>query len=137
MDNRQRTDVPQFTGFTSDVLAALLVPGVAERWVAVQERLHPQLVAVSEALRDAAMRRFPREWPLHEFSFRSLRYINHPTGRAPIDDYFMALDRPPRGAGISIAISGAERLIVVSLQISSRERKADLRRTWEQGRALW
>jgi MoxR-like ATPase len=126
-----------FAGFTPDVLAALLVPGVVERWAAVQDRLHPQLVAVAEALRDAAMRRFPREWPLYEFSFRSLRYVNHPTGRAPIDDYFMALDRPPRGAGISIAISGAERLIIVSLQISSRQRKADLRRAWEQGRALW
>jgi MoxR-like ATPase len=126
-----------FTGFTPDVLASLLVSGVAERWAAVQERLHPQLVAIAEMLRDTAMRRFPREWPLYEFSFRSLRYINHPTGRAPIDDYFMALDRPPRGAGISITISGAERLIVLSLQVSSRQRKNDLRRAWEQGRALW
>ncbi len=131
------TQTSAFTGFTSDALASLLVPGVAERWAAVQELLHPQLVAVSEMLRDAAVRRFPREWPLYEFSFRSLRYVNHPTGRAPIDDYFMALDRPPRGAGISIAVSGAERLIVVALQISSRQRKADLRRAWEQGRALW
>jgi MoxR-like ATPase len=131
------TQTPAFTGFTPDVLASLLVPGVTERWAAVQELLHPQLVAVAEALRDAAIRRFPREWPLYEFSFRSLRYVNHPTGRAPIEDYFMALDRPPRGAGISIAVSGAERLIVVALQISSRQRKADLRRAWEQGRALW
>jgi MoxR-like ATPase len=131
------TQTTLFAGFTPEALATLLVPGVAERWAAVQERLHPQLVALSEALRDAAMRRFPREWPLYEFSFRSLRYVNHPTGRTPIDDYFMALDRPPRGAGISIAISGAERLIVVSLQISSRQRKNDLRRAWEQGRALW
>jgi AAA domain (dynein-related subfamily) len=137
MDNGQPTAVPQFTGFTHDVLGALLVPGVAERWAAVQDRLHPQLVAISEVLHDAAIRRFPREWPLYEFSFRSLRYVNHPTGRAPIDDYFMALDRPPRGAGISIAVSGAERLIVVALQISSRQRKADLRRSWEEGRALW
>jgi MoxR-like ATPase len=126
-----------FTGFTPDVLGALLIPGVAERWTAVQERLHPQLVALSEALHAEALRRFPREWPLYEFSFRSLRYINHPTGRAPIDDYFMALDRPPRGAGISVAVSGAERLVIISLQISSRQRKADLRRIWEQDRALW
>ena len=35
-----------------------------------------------------------------------------PGARAPIDDYHMALDRPPRGSGIYIVVSGAERLIV-------------------------
>ncbi|HEX9373631.1 MAG TPA: AAA family ATPase, partial [Roseiflexaceae bacterium] len=126
-----------FPGFTPDMLAALEVPGVAERWAAVQERLHPALVALSEALRVEGARRFPREWPIYEFSFRSLRYVNHPGGRAPIDDYYMGLDRPPRGSGIYVVVSGAERLIIVALQLSSRQRKADLRRVWEEGRALW
>ncbi len=127
----------QFSGFTSDVLGALLVPGIAERWAAVQAQLHPQLVALAEALRDAGVRRFPREWPLYEFSFRSLRYVNHAGGRAPIDDYHMGLDRPPRGTGVYIVVSGAEQLIIIALQLSTRQRKADLRRAWEQGRTLW
>src|SRR5258706_3519588 len=127
----------QFSGFTSDVLGALLVPGIAERWAAVQAQLHPQLVALAEALRDAGVRRFPREWPLYEFSFRSLRYVNHAGGRAPIDDYHMGVDRPPRGKGVYIVVSGAEQLIIIALQLSTRQRKADLRRAWEQGRTLW
>ncbi len=126
-----------FPGFTPDALEALLVPGVTERWTAVQERLHPPLAALAEVLREAGARRFPREWGLYEISFRSLRYINRKPGeRAPIDEYHFALDRPPRGAGIYVAVSGAERLIVVALQLS-RRRKDDLRRVWEAGRAIW
>jgi MoxR-like ATPase len=128
----------EFSGFTPDALRALAVPGVNERWAAVQERLHPQLVGLTEALRAAGLRAFPRAWPLYEFSFRSLRYINRGShNRAPIEDYILALDRPPRGCGIMIAISGAERQIIVALQISIRERKDDLRRVWEAGRAIW
>src|SRR5262245_4389821 len=127
----------QFSGFTSDVLGALLAPGIAERWGAVQAQLHPQLVALAEVLREAGVRRFPREWPFYEFSFRSLRYINHSGQRAPIDDYYMGLDRPPRGTGVYIVVSGAEQLIIIALQLSARQRKADLRRAWEQGRTLW
>jgi MoxR-like ATPase len=128
---------PQFTGFTRDMLDSLLTPGVAERWSAVQEQLHPALVALSEALRAEGVRSFPRAWPLYEFSFRSLRYVNRPGGRAPIDDYFLGLDRPPRGAGIFVVVSGAERAIIVALQIGLRQRKDDLRSVWEAGRALW
>src|SRR5262245_43991793 len=117
---------PQFPGFTPDILAALDVPGVAERWAAVQERLHPALLTLTELLRAEGSQHFPRSWSLYEFSFRSLRYINHPQGRAPIGDYYLALDRPPRGAGISVIVSGAERLIVVALQIATRQRKNDL-----------
>src|SRR5689334_3497931 len=113
--------VEQLGGFSEDALAALLVPGVNERWAAVQERLHPLLLALAEDLRSEGLRRFPRAFPLYEFSFRSLRYVNRPGGRAPIDDYHVALDRPPRGAGISVAVSGAERLIVVGLQIGTRQ----------------
>ncbi len=125
------TPQSQFSGFRADALDALLVPGVAERWAAVQAHLHPQLVALAEQLRDAGMRRFPREWPLYEFSFRSLRYINHPGGREPIDNYHMGLDRPPRGCGVYIVVSGAERAIIVALQLSTRQRKVDLRQVWE------
>jgi MoxR-like ATPase len=119
------------------MLESLLVPGVAERWSAVQARLHPALVGLAEALRVEGLRRFPRDWPLYEVSFRSLRYVNRPGGRAPIEDYHVAFDRPPRGAGIAVVVSGAERLIVVALQIGTRQRKEELRRVWEDGRAVW
>jgi MoxR-like ATPase len=128
---------PKFTGFTLDILSTLHVHGVAERWAAVQDRLHPALVALAEALHAEGARRFPREWPLYEVSFRSLRYLNRPSGRAPIDDYHMGLDRPPRGTGIYVVVSGAERLVVVALQLASRQRKAELGRVWEEGRTLW
>src|SRR5436309_10183504 len=128
----------QFPGFTPELLEALQVSGVGERWAAVQERLHPALVALAEAMRAEGERQFPRAWPLYEISFRSLRYVNRGPGeRAPIDDYHMALDRPPRGAGIYVVVSGAERLVIVALQIGSRQRKDDLRRVWEEGRANW
>lgn len=132
------TPSAQFTGFTPEVLGALLVPGVAERWAAVQQHLHPQLVALAELLHAAAARQLPRAWPLYEASYRSLRYINRgPNQRAPIDDYHLALDRPPRGCGVFVAVSGAERQIVVALQLGARQRKDDLRRVWEDARAVW
>lgn len=127
----------QFSGFSPEILNSLLVPGVSERWAAVQAQLHPQLVALSEQLREAGLRRFPREWPLYDFVFRSLRYVNHPDGRAPIDNYYMGLDRPPRGCGVYIVVSGAERSIIVALQLATRQRKDDLRQVWERSRALW
>lgn len=128
---------PHFPGFTPELLASLRVAGVNERWAAVQQLLHPALLALAEALQAEGLRRFPRAWPLYEFSFRSLRYVNKPGARAPIDDYHMALDRPPRGSGIYIVVSGAERLIVVALQIGVRQRKDDLRRIWEESQAIW
>lgn len=132
------TPTAQFAGFTPEVLGALLVPGVAERWAAVQQRLHPQLVLLAEQLHAAASRQLPRAWPLYEASYRSLRYINRgPNQRAPIDDYHLALDRPPRGCGVFVAVSGAERQIVVALQLGARQRKDDLRRVWEDARAVW
>lgn len=131
-------DAPQFAGFSADLLATLAEPGVGERWAAVQARLHPALLALSEQLRAAGLLHYPRAWPLYEVSFRSLRYINRgPNQRAPIDEYHFALDRPPRGCGIAVSVSGAEQQIVVALQISARARKDDLRRVWEAGRAVW
>ncbi len=128
---------PHFQGFTPKLLESLQVAGIHERWAAVQDQLHPALLALAEALQAEGMRRFPRAWPLYEFSFRSLRYVNKPGARAPIDDYHIALDRPPRGSGVYIVVSGAERLIVIALQIGVRQRKDDLRRIWEEGRAIW
>jgi hypothetical protein len=127
----------QFTGFSADALTSLHVPGVAARWAAVQERLHPQLLALAEYLAIQAAQRLPREWPLYELSFKDARFVHRgPTGRAPIDEYHLAIDRPPRGAGIYIAISGTERRIIVALQLRGL-RKPALRRVWEEGRTIW
>lgn len=126
-----------FTGFTPDVLAALAVPGPAERWAAVQALLHPQLAALAELLRAEGERRFPRIWPIYEITFKNLRYVNRGGGaRAPIDEYHFAVDRPPRGSGIYVAVSAAERLVLVTLQVA-RARKPQLGQVWEDGRAVW
>ncbi|MFN8476804.1 MAG: GTPase [Kouleothrix sp.] len=131
-------DLPVFPGFTPELLATLETPGVNERWAAVQERLHPAMLALAEALRAEGLRRFPRAWPLYEVSFRSARFVNRGAHqRGPIDDYHVALDRPPRGCGILVAASGVERQVVIALQISVRQRKDDLRQVWERGRAIW
>src|SRR5690606_34686052 len=57
--------------------------------------------------------------------------------QSPIDNYYMGLDRPPRGCGIYIIINGVERSIIVALQLSSRQRKVSLRQLWEQQRLTW
>ncbi|MFO7168248.1 MAG: GTPase [Chloroflexota bacterium] len=126
-----------FPGLTPEILGAFDVPGVAERWAAVQQQLHPALAALAEQLRSAAARRLPRQWPLYEITYRTLRYVNRGDGtRAPLDEYYMAIDRPPRGAGVYIAISAAERRVIAALQITGR-RKEDLRRVWEEARPVW
>lgn len=118
-------------------LATLLTPGVAERWAAVQERLHPALAALAEQIGRDAGRALPRAWPLYETSYRNLRYVNAGAGRRePIDEYHFVIDRPPRGAGVYVAVSADERLILVALQIS-RPRKADLGRVWDEQRVIW
>ncbi|MGB9755056.1 McrB family protein [Roseiflexus castenholzii] len=123
--------------FTPEALAALTVPGVAERWNAIQERLQPVLAAYAARLSAEASRRFPRIWNLYEIGYRSQRSINRGHGvRDPIDDYYLVIDRPPRGAGVYLAVSGAERLILVAIQVA-RRRKDDLARVWEESRALW
>ncbi len=131
------TPTTPFPGFTPEILSALLEAGVAERWAAVQERLHPALLALAEALQPEGARRFPHEWPLYELSFKSQRYVNRGAGeRAPIDEYHVALDRPPRGCGIYIVVSGEERRIIVAQQLL-RPRKNDLRHVWEDQRVVW
>ena len=129
--------VTHATGLTSAALAALQVPGISERWAAVQQHLHPALAALAEQFAAVAAQQFPRSWPLYEISYRSQRYINRGHGqRAPIDAYHVAFDRPPRGCGVYLALSAAEQRVVVALQLSGR-RKADLQFVWEAGRAVW
>jgi hypothetical protein len=123
--------------FTQESLSSLLTPGATERWEAVQERLHPALAALAEQVRAAAARRLPRQWPLYEVSFKSQRYLHRGRGRRdPIEDYWVAFDRPPRGAGVLVAVSAAERAVLVGLQLW-RARKDDLARVWDGGRAIW
>lgn len=123
--------------FPSEALAALSVPGIAERWAAVQEHLHPQLAALAGQVTTTLSQRFPRQWPLYEVSFKSQRYINRGRGeRAPIDEYHVAFDRPPRGSGILVSVSSAERAVLVGIQLWGI-RKDALRRVWNEGQAIW
>ncbi len=123
--------------FPSEALAALSVPGIAERWAAVQEHLHPQLAALAGQVTTTLSQRFPRQWPLYEVSFKSQRYINRGRGeRAPIDEYHVAFDRPPRGSGILVSVSSAERAVLVGVQLWGI-RKDALRRVWNEGQAIW
>jgi hypothetical protein len=126
-----------FRGFTTEILSAFDPPGINERWAAIQERLHPVLAALAEQISSRLARQFPRQWPLYEVSYRNNRFTNRgPRDRGPIDEYHVAFDRPPRGSGVFVAVSAAERLIVVALQLG-RARKADLRRVWDEQRLLW
>lgn len=120
-----------------EALTAFSVPGVVERWAAVQEHVHPRLAALAERVQAAAAQRFPRQWPLYEVSYKSQRYINRGRGeRAPIDEYHVAFDRPPRGAGILVSVSGAERAVLVGLQLWG-VRKDALRQVWNEGQPIW
>jgi hypothetical protein len=116
--------------FPPDALAALHTPGVAERWQAVQERLHAPLAELAATVIQAAHAALPRQWPLYELSFKSQRYINRGRGqRDPIDDYWAAFDRPPRGSGVLLSISGDEQAILVGLQLWGA-RKPALAAVW-------
>jgi MoxR-like ATPase len=127
----------EFCGFDQTTLHSLLVPGVSERWNAVQERLHPALAALAEQIDAAGRARFKREWPLYEMSWKAARYRNRGRGqREPIEEYHFALDRVPRGTGLYVGISGDERAILVGFT-STGARKAELQRVWESGRNLW
>ena len=135
METRTVTQ-PAFGAALREAVAALDVPGIAERWAAVQEQLHPLLAALAEQLAANAAQHFP-QWPLYEVSYKSLRYVNRGRGvRSPIDEYHVAFDRPPRGAGVLISVSGAERAVLVGLQLWG-VRKNDLRRVWNTGRTIW
>ncbi|MCU0490196.1 MAG: AAA family ATPase [Chloroflexaceae bacterium] len=123
--------------FPPESLAALLSPGINERWAAVQEQLHPRLATLAERVQAEAARRLPRQWPLYETSYKSQRYVNRGRNeRSPIDDYHVAFDRPPRGAGVLVSVSGAERAVLVGLQLWGT-RKSELRAVWQDGRAIF
>ncbi|MEI7772409.1 MAG: GTPase, partial [Chloroflexales bacterium] len=123
--------------FSPEALASLLVPGVGERWSAVQEQLHPALADLAEQVRAAAAAALPRIWPIYEVSFKSQRYLTRGHGlHDPIDDYWVAFDRAPRGAGVLVAASGAERTILVGIQLW-RSRKAELASLWGGARPVW
>jgi hypothetical protein len=131
---RQQPPVPLFP---AAALNALRVPGVAARWQAVQAHLHPVLAQLAEIIAADVARQFARQWPLYETSFKSQRFVNRGQGeRAPIDDYHVAFDRPPRGAGILVSVSGSEQAVLVGLQLWGT-RKPQLRQLWEGSPQLW
>jgi hypothetical protein len=120
-----------------ETLGVFGVDGIARRWNAIQEHLHPLLEDLSEQVRAALARRFPRQSTLYEVSFKSQRYINRGQGlRAPVDEYHVAFDRPPRGSGILVSVSGAERAVLVGLQLWG-VRKPALHQLWNTARSLW
>ncbi len=120
-----------------EAIDAFGVAGIAERWAAVQEHVHPRLAAFAEKVQQAASWRYPRQWLLYETSYKSQRYINRGRNeRAPIDDYHVAFDRPPRGSGVLVSVSGADRAILVGLQLWG-VRKEQLRHVWSDGRGVW
>ncbi len=123
--------------FSPSALQALLHPGVNERWQAVQQRLHPEMLALAQRAADRAAKLLPRQWPLYELSFKSRRAIDRGRGRRdPIDDYWFAFDRPPRGAGVMVTVSGAERTVTVGLQLWGA-RRPQLAQLWREARPLW
>ncbi len=127
------------TGATFDAAAlhALHTPGINERWAAVQAALHPVLETLAEQINAAARTELPHVWPLYEISYKTARYINRGGGRRdPIDEYHLVIDRPPRGAGIYVGVSGAEERVLIGWQLW-RQRKRELETLWTSGRAVW
>jgi hypothetical protein len=124
--------------FSSSALDTLTTPAtIARRWAAVQEHLHPPLAALAERVAASLSHHFPYQWAHYETSYKSQRAINRGRGqRVPIEEYHVAFDRPPRGAGIIISVSGAERALLVGLQLWG-VRKPDLHALWGLQRAIW
>ncbi|WP_298402131.1 AAA family ATPase [uncultured Chloroflexus sp.] len=123
--------------FSPSALQALLQPGVSERWQAVQRWLHPEMLALANRASERAATLLPQQWPLYELSFKARRAIDRGKGRRdPIEDYWFAFDRPPRGAGVMLTVSGVERTVTVGLQLWG-VRRPQLARLWREARPLW
>ncbi len=123
--------------FAATALESLTIPGAALRWQAVQHHLHPPLAALAEQVAARAATDLPRLWWRYETSYKTQRYINRGQGiRSPIDDYFVAFDRPPRGGGVLVSVSGSERAVLVGLQLWGK-RKPALRDVWQTAPTLW
>ncbi len=123
--------------FSSLALQALLQPGVSERWHAVQRLLHPEMLTLAQQAAERAAKLLPQRWPLYELSFKSRRAIDRGSGRRdPIADYWFAFDRPPRGAGVMVTVSGLERTLAVGLQLWG-VRRPQLAYIWRTARPVW
>jgi len=123
--------------FSSAALHALLQPGVSERWQAVQRLLHPEMLVLANRAAERAAALLPQQWPLYELSFKSRRAIDRGGGRRdPITDYWFAFDRPPRGAGVMLTVSGVERTVTVGLQLWG-VRRPQLAHLWSHARPVW
>jgi hypothetical protein len=126
-----------FQGFNDAAFQSLTLPGIGERWAAVQEHLHPVLRSLADQVQAAGAVRFPREWTLYEISWKTARFLNRGRGRRePIAEYHFALDRPPRGSGIYVGVASEDRAVLVGLTLWGA-RKESLRRVWEGSRAIW
>jgi hypothetical protein len=129
--------VNQFQGFSAEALASFAVAGISERWAAVQQQLHPILVSIAEQLQQNASNHLPQIWSIYETSYKDARWINRgPAGRDPIEEYHLAIDRPPRGSGMYVVVSAADRQILVAIQLWG-SRKSALRQIWEESRTIW
>lgn len=123
--------------FSLPALQALLEPGVGPRWQAVQRLLHPEMLALANRVAERAAQLLARQWPLYELSFKTRRAIDRGRGRRdPIEDYWFAFDRPPRGAGVMLTVSGAERMVAAGLQLWGT-RRPQLAQLWRDARPLW
>lgn len=127
---------PDLTTLPAAARATFRVPGVSERWHAVQQHVHGWLAALAARIEQQAGQAYPRIWLSYETSYKNQRFINRGHQRAPIDEYYVAFDRPPRGAGILISISGREQAVLVGLQVRSA-RKPTLHALWQASPQLW
>ncbi|GAC1353590.1 MAG: AAA family ATPase [Herpetosiphon sp.] len=116
---------------------AFAAAGVAGRWRAIQEFVHPALLQLAEEVEAAAPTVVHAAWPMYEVSWKQARFLNRGQGRRdPITEYHFAIDRPPRGAGLYVGVSGEEQAVLAGIAVSGK-RKAALHSVWETGRPVW
>jgi MoxR-like ATPase len=83
--------------------------------------LHPQFVALADLLHAHGLRTLPRRWELYTTSFR--QQPRHPHTDRPTN-FYLVIDRPPRGGGLYISLDGTTQQLVVALQLAPRLRDA-------------